>query len=119
MVSVVQIFKAVPKHPVAVSVRELVDCFFKNKRLYEETRDLMYLVYMENIARDVGGEFYSWWRRVVPDYAEWWGGCDAEVYGCEDAVRIAVACWPNVRKKVFTKCRSKELNYLMSGRYVC
>ncbi len=102
-----------------MSVKQLIDCFFKYKRLYEEAGDLLYLVYMENIARDVGGEFYSWWRRVVPDYAEWWGMCDVEVHSCEDAVRIAVACWPSVRRGMFRRCRSKELNYLLSGKYVC
>jgi len=98
-------------------VKQLIDCFFRYKKLYEETRDLMYLVYMENIARQIGGEFYSWWRRVVPDYAEWWGTCDVELNNCEDVVRVAVACWPNVKK--LKKCRVKELNYLFSGEYVC
>jgi len=100
-------------------VKELVDCFFRYKKLYEETRDLMYLVYMENIARRVGGEFYAWWRRVSGDYAEWWGTCDVEVSNCEDAVRVAVACWPNIKRGMFKKCKSRELDYLFSGRYVC
>jgi hypothetical protein len=96
-----------------------VDCFFRYKKLYEATGNLMYLVYMENIARAVGGEFYGWWRRVVGDYAGWWGTCDVEPNSCEDFVKIAVACWPYVRKKVLKWCRNKELNYLISGRYVC
>jgi hypothetical protein len=100
-------------------VKRLIDCFFRYKRLYEETRDLMYLVYMENIARDVGGEFYSWWRRVVPDYAGWWGLCDVELVGCEDLIKMAVACWPNVNKRLLRRCRGEELNYLFSGKYVC
>jgi len=45
-------------------VRELVDCFFRFKRLYDESGDVLYLVFMENVARQVGGEFYAWWRRV-------------------------------------------------------
>ena len=100
-------------------VKSLIDCFFRYKKMYEETKNLLYLVYMENIARAVGGEFYSWWRRVVADYAEWWGVCDVELNNCEDLVRVAVACWPNVRKKMFKLCGGKELNYLISGRYVC
>jgi hypothetical protein len=98
-------------------VKRLVDCFFRYKKLYEATGNLMYLVYMENIARAVGGGFYSWWRRVAPDYAGWWGVCDVELRSCEDVVRLAVACWPNIKKKMFKLC--KELNYLISGRYVC
>jgi hypothetical protein len=100
-------------------VKKLIDCFFRYKKLYEETRDLLYLVYMENIARDVGGEFYSWWRRVVPDYAGWWGLCDVELVDCEDLIKMILACWPNVKKKLLRKCRNEELNYLFSGRYVC
>jgi hypothetical protein len=100
-------------------VRRLIDCFFRYKRWYEETGDLLYLVYMENIARDVGGEFYSWWRRVVGDYAGWWGTCDAVLNNCEDLVRVAVACWPNIRRGMIKSCWDKELNYLFSGRYVC
>ena len=100
-------------------VGELVDCFFRYKRLYEETRDLIYLVFMENVARRVGGEFYSWWRRVVSDYAGWWGTCDVELDSCEDLIRVAVACWPNVRRKVLMRCLGKEINYLISGEYVC
>jgi len=100
-------------------VRELVDCFFRFKRLYDESGDVLYLVFMENVARQVGGEFYAWWRRVVPDYAGWWGTCDVEVRSCEDMVRVAVACWPNIKQGMFRGCRSKELNYLFSGRYVC
>ena len=95
-------------------VGRLVECFFKYRRLYRETKNVLYLVFMENVARNVGGEFYAWWRRVVPDYAEWWGACDVEMNSCEDMV--AVACWPNVKIR---GCRSKELNYLFSGRYVC
>jgi hypothetical protein len=98
-------------------VKELVDCFFRYKKLYEETRNVLYLVFMENVARQIGGEFYSWWRRVVSDYAEWWGTCDAELRSCEDVVRMIIVCWPNVKR--FKKCMSKELNYLFSGRYVC
>jgi hypothetical protein len=100
-------------------VKQLVDCFFRYKRLYEETGDLIYLVYMENIARTIGGSFYAWWRRVVPDYAEWWGVCDVELSNCEDVVRVAVACWPNVKKKMLRQCMGKEINYLLSGSYVC
>jgi hypothetical protein len=99
--------------------RQLVDCFFRYKRMYEETGDLLHLVYMENIAREVGGEFYSWWRRVVPDYAGWWGVCDVELRNCDDVVRMAVVCWPNMWKGILRRCRSKELNYLISGEYVC
>ena len=98
-------------------VKRLVDCFFRYKRRYEETRELIYLVYMENVARRVGGEFYSWWRNVVPNYAEWWGGCDVMLNSCEDMVRVAVACWPYI--KLSGGCRNKEINYLLSGRYVC
>jgi hypothetical protein len=100
-------------------VKELVDCFFRYKKMYEESKDLMYLVFMENIARKVGGEFYSWWRRIVMDYAEWWGLCNVKVNSCEDVVRVAVVCWPNVGRELLRRCRSKELNYLFSGRYVC
>ena len=49
----------------------------------------------------VGSEFYAWWRRVVPDFAGWWGGCDVELMSCEDMVRVAVACWPNIRQGMF------------------
>ena len=97
-------------------VKELVNCFFRYKKLYEETGDLLYLVFMENVARQVGGEFYSWWRRVAPDYAGWGGTCDVELSSCEDLVRVAVACWPNVR---FEGCRSEEINLLFSGKYIC
>jgi hypothetical protein len=100
-------------------VKELIDCFFRYKKLYEETRDLMYLVYMENVARRIGGEFYTWWRRVVPDYVEWWGTCDVELNNCEDVLRVAIACWPNIKKAMFRGCNSKELNYLFSGKYIC
>jgi hypothetical protein len=100
-------------------VKELVDCFFRYKKLYEETRDLLYLVYMENIARRVGGEFYSWWRRVVPNYVGWWGVCDVKLNNCEDLIRVAIACWPNIRQGMFKGCRSKEINLLFSGGYVC
>ena len=100
-------------------VKRLVDCFFRYKRRYEETGELIYLVYMENIAREIGGEFYSWWRRVVSDYAGWWGTCDVEVSNCVDLVRVAVACWPNVKKKTLRRCMGKEINYLLSGRYIC
>jgi hypothetical protein len=42
----------VSKQSVGMSeVRELVECFFRYKKLYEETKNLMYLVYMENVAR--------------------------------------------------------------------
>jgi len=94
----------------------LVDCFFRYKKLYELDGDLLYLVFMENIARRVGGEFYSWWRRIAPDYAGWWGLCDVRLQSCKDAIRVAVACWPNVRVR---GCRSKELYYLFSGGYIC
>ena len=39
-----------------------------------------------------------------------------DVNSCEDVVRVAVACWPNVKIR---GCRSKELNYLFSGKYIC
>ena len=100
-------------------IRQLVDCFFRFKRLYEETGDVLYLVFMENVARRVGGEFYAWWRRVVPDFVGWWGACEVELRSCEDMVMVAVACWPNVRRGRFRGCRNKEINYLFSGRYVC
>ena len=100
-------------------VKRLVDCFFRYKRRYEETRELIYLVYMENVAREVGGEFYSWWRHIVPDYAEWWGTCDVEVFDCVNLVRMAVACWPNVKRKALRRCGTKELMLLISGKYVC
>jgi hypothetical protein len=100
-------------------VRKLIGCFFKYKRLYEETKRLIYLVYMENVARAVGSSFYAWWRRMAPDYAEWWGTCDVEVNSCEEAIRVAVACWPNVEKNMLRRCMGKEINYLISGRYVC
>ena len=100
-------------------VRRLVDCFFRYKRRYEETRELIYLVYMENVAREIGGEFYSWSRRIAPDYAEWWDGCDVEVSNCMDLVRMAVACWPSVRKRALWKCGTKELMLLVSGEHVC
>ena len=116
---VVQIQQDVPKQQVDMS-GQLVDCFFKYKRLYEEERKLLYLVYMENIARRIGGGFYSWWRRVAPDYAEWWGTCDVDWVSCEDLVRVAVACWPlRVKRKLFKKCSVKELILLLSGSYVC
>ena len=100
-------------------VRELVSCFFRLKKMYEESGDVLYLVFMENVARQIGGGFYAWWRRVAPDYAGWWGLCDVVLRSCEDMVRLAVACWPNVRRGMFRGCRSKEINYLFSGRYVC
>ena len=100
-------------------VKRLINCFFRYKRLYEETRDLLYLVFMENVARKIGGEFYSWWRHIAPDYAEWWDGCDVKLVSCENLIRMAVTCWPNVKKKVLKRCMSKEINYLMSGRYIC
>jgi len=100
-------------------IKRLVNCFFRYKRLYEETRRLIYLVYMENVAREIGGEFYSWWRRIAPDYAGWWGTCDVELNSCEDLIKVAVVCWPNVEKKVLRRCMGKEINYLISGRYVC
>jgi len=108
------------KQQVGMSeVKKLVDCFFRYKKLYEETRDLLYLVFMENVARAVGGSFYMWWRRVVPDYAEWWGGCDAKLVSCEDLIKVAVACWPNVRQGMFRGCRGEEINLLFSGKYIC
>jgi len=100
-------------------VRRLINCFFKYEKLYKETKNLLYLVFMENIARQVGGGFYSWWRRVVPDYAGWWGMCDVELYSCEDEIKMVVVCWPNVQKKVLRRCMGKELNYLISGKYLC
>jgi hypothetical protein len=42
-----------------------------------------------------------------------------EVYSCVDLVRVAVACWPNVRKRELERCGTKELMLLVSGKYVC